>query len=196
MKKKTVLQKSLGAIPLDTQTLHEFVMIDGGGGSFSQSVRNKIPEFSTTGCVNCYSPSNTALQTASTTNNYSSVVVDVNGTPLPGANIVVEGSSPLIGTVTNANGMFSINTSSKARIRISYMGFKSQSISVMELPSRITLIEDVIELPGTVVTPENPDTIVSKTSGLKKAGFGLLGLLLLLALVKKPKEVEAKKVTV
>jgi len=56
-------------------------------------------------------------------------ILDENGTPLQGASIQVKGTN--IGTISDANGLFSINVPSpKSVLFISYSGFLSQEIAV------------------------------------------------------------------
>ena len=57
----------------------------------------------------------------------SGTVVDVNGTPVIGANIVEVGTAN--GTVTDSNGRFEIQVAEDAIIRISYIGYLDQEIS-------------------------------------------------------------------
>src|ERR1700748_1867184 len=55
-------------------------------------------------------------------------VLDEKGQPLPGANIKVKNTTT--GTVTNAEGVFKLNTASDATLTVSYIGYVAQEISV------------------------------------------------------------------
>lgn len=55
-------------------------------------------------------------------------VLDETGLPLPGVSIKIKGAST--GTVTNANGIFSISVPDDAVLVISYLGYTSQDIEV------------------------------------------------------------------
>ena len=55
-------------------------------------------------------------------------VVDSAGEPLIGATIMVEGTKE--GAVTDIDGNFTINTTSKAKLVISYVGYTTQTILV------------------------------------------------------------------
>lgn len=55
-------------------------------------------------------------------------VLDANNEPIIGANVVVEGTT--IGTVTDADGNFALDVPDGATLKISYIGYIEQSISV------------------------------------------------------------------
>ena len=67
-------------------------------------------------------------------------VSDDNGIPLPGASIVIQGSSS--GTTTDFDGNFSIETSQGSTLVISYVGYESQQIVVGSSPINVQLISD------------------------------------------------------
>ena len=56
------------------------------------------------------------------------IVDDSDGSPIPGATIVVEGSST--GTITDVNGSFSLEASSEDVLVISYVGYSTQEMAV------------------------------------------------------------------
>ena len=58
----------------------------------------------------------------------SGTVKDETGAPLPGAAILVKGTTQ--GTITNLEGKFSIDVSSDAVLVITYLGYLSQEVSV------------------------------------------------------------------
>lgn len=79
------------------------------------------------------------------------VVMDENGDPIIGANVVVKNKTSL-GTITDINGNFSILTSEKSVLVISYIGYLTQEIKVKDrLPIRIVLTEDTQALEEVVV---------------------------------------------
>jgi hypothetical protein len=57
----------------------------------------------------------------------SGTVVDVNGEPIAGANVVEKGVSN--GTVTDKDGKFALSVSANATLQISYIGYIAQEIS-------------------------------------------------------------------
>jgi len=67
-------------------------------------------------------------------------VSDDNGIPLPGASIVIQGSSS--GTTTDFDGNFSIETSQGSILVISYVGYESQQIVVGSSPINVQLTSD------------------------------------------------------
>jgi len=77
-----------------------------------------------------------------------------DGSPLPGVNVVVKGTTN--GTITDANGVYSLdNVPSGGIIAFSFVGFKSQEVSVGERTSiEIALEADVETLSEVVVTAQ------------------------------------------
>ena len=68
-------------------------------------------------------------------------VVDADGAPLPGANVLVKGTTN--GTQTDFDGNFSIEAASDATLIISYIGFASQEVSINGRSSvAISMAED------------------------------------------------------
>ena len=55
------------------------------------------------------------------------VVIDKNGEPIIGANIMEKGTSN--GTITDFDGKFTLNVSNKATLVISYIGYTTQEIA-------------------------------------------------------------------
>lgn len=77
-------------------------------------------------------------------------VVDAQGEPIIGANIIEKGTTN--GVITDVNGEFMLKTSNKPTLRISYLGFISQEISVVnESFLNICLKEDTQSLDEIVV---------------------------------------------
>ncbi|UII25946.1 SusC/RagA family TonB-linked outer membrane protein [Fulvivirga maritima] len=77
-------------------------------------------------------------------------IVDKNGAPLPGANVIVESSGT--GTVSDFNGEFKLEVPEDAVIIITYIGYQSQTIQVNGRTSfNIVLEEDSSTLNEVVV---------------------------------------------
>ncbi|WP_245776633.1 carboxypeptidase-like regulatory domain-containing protein [Spirosoma endophyticum] len=73
-----------------------------------------------------------------------------DGTSLPGANVLVKGTS--VGAVTDAEGSFSINAQPNATLTASYIGFISQEIAIgNQTELTISLTEDASQLNEVVV---------------------------------------------
>lgn len=80
----------------------------------------------------------------------SGKVVDAQGEPVIGANIVETGTTN--GTVTDINGNFSLSTGNNASLRISYIGYLNQEISTTGRNSfQIVLLEDTKALDELIV---------------------------------------------
>ena len=56
------------------------------------------------------------------------IVTDENGTSLPGANVVVEGTT--VGTITNLDGNYSIEAAPGSRLIFSFIGYQDQIIEI------------------------------------------------------------------
>lgn len=84
-------------------------------------------------------------------NEVSGKVLDTQGNSLPGANVVVLGTT--IGTVADMNGHFSIAIPSGASsLLFTYIGYSSQEIPIQNSVINVFLEEDMISLSEVVVT--------------------------------------------
>lgn len=83
--------------------------------------------------------------------NVDGIVVDNNGTPVIGANVLIKGTT--IGTITDMEGRFSIsNVPPSATLIISYIGFHTQEVSASQpSPVKIVLKEDQHALDEVIV---------------------------------------------
>lgn len=72
--------------------------------------------------------------------NFSGTVTDESGQPVIGASVRVPGSST--GTVTDIDGKFSLNVSKGAKLEVSYVGYKPQTVTATSGQMNITLTED------------------------------------------------------
>ena len=80
----------------------------------------------------------------------SGIVVDEQGTPIIGANIIEVGTAN--GTVTDPNGRFELQVADNAIIRVSYIGFLDQEINITGRNNiTISLVEDTQALDELVV---------------------------------------------
>lgn len=81
----------------------------------------------------------------------SGVVVDQTGDAIIGASVSVVGASQ--GTVTDLDGKFIISAAPKAILKISYMGYTTQNVSIgNKTDLKITLLEDAKALDEVVIT--------------------------------------------
>lgn len=80
------------------------------------------------------------------------IVLDDLGVPLPGASILIEGTTT--GTVTDFDGGFSLKVPENNNIIISYVGYKELNIAISSntiIPLAITLLPDLAALDEVVV---------------------------------------------
>jgi hypothetical protein len=84
-------------------------------------------------------------------NEVSGRVMDRQGQPIPGTNVVVKGTT--IGTITDMNGTFSIALPSGSNtLMFSFIGYASQEIPVRNASMTVILQEDATALDEVVVT--------------------------------------------
>ena len=78
-------------------------------------------------------------------------VFDNNNEPMPGVNVMVEGTT--IGTVTDVNGTYSITLpNNTSQLQFSFVGYQTQSLPVNSAQMNVVLNEDVVALSEVVVT--------------------------------------------
>lgn len=83
--------------------------------------------------------------------NVSGTVVDENGEPLPGANVIVEGTT--VGTVTDLAGNYSLTLPNGAtQLRVASIGYKTQDLPITSSNINAQLMVDVSQLSEVVVT--------------------------------------------
>lgn len=77
-------------------------------------------------------------------------VLDAKGEPVIGATVLVEGTTQ--GTITDFDGNFSIEAAPESKLNFSYVGYKPQSVTVVDQrPLTITLVEDAELLEEVIV---------------------------------------------
>lgn len=99
-------------------------------------------------------------------NEIRGIVMDENRQPLPGANVIVKGTT--IGAVTDFDGNYSVtipNTSSE--LQFSYIGYKSQTLPVTGSTLNVILIEDSNSLDEVVVVGYGRNTRNSISKALE-----------------------------
>jgi TonB-linked SusC/RagA family outer membrane protein len=104
-------------------------------------------------------PENNPDETANTIfqETVSGKVIDSFGTPLPGANVVVQGTTT--GTQTDFDGNYTITADSNATLVFSYLGFVTQTIPVDGRSTiDITMAEDSQALDEVIVTGYTTET--------------------------------------
>lgn len=84
-------------------------------------------------------------------------VTDADGSPLPGANVLVKGTTN--GTQTDFDGNYTITADSDATLVFSYIGFASQEVAIGGQSSiNIAMAEDASQLSEVVVTGYSSQT--------------------------------------
>ena len=85
-----------------------------------------------------------------TTNSIRGKVIDNNGQPLPGANVVVEGTT--IGTVTDLDGNYSITIpNNSSQLTFSFIGYNSKTLPISNSVMNVALDESELKLEEVVV---------------------------------------------
>ncbi len=104
-------------------------------------------------------------------NNVSGKVMDSDGEPLPGATILVDGTT--IGTVSDADGNYSITIpGSSSQLTYSYIGFETQTLPVSGAVMNVALKESAMALEEVVVTGYTSDNVAGALQG-KVAGVSV-----------------------
>lgn len=103
---------------------------------------------------------------------------DVNGEPLVGAAVMVQGTS--LGTITDLNGNFSLDASTNATLVFSYVGYKSKTISLNgKSDITVTLEEDSNVLDDVVVIAygvQKKESVVGAISQVKSSDLTRSGV--------------------
>lgn len=118
-------------------------------------------------------------------NEVSGRVLDSQGYPIPGTNVVVKGST--IGTLTDMNGNFSLAIPSGANtLSFSYIGYLSQEIPIRQAEFTVIMQEDIVSLDEVAVsayavedyesTPSVPRLARASSPQLKKKETSSLAL--------------------
>ena len=99
-------------------------------------------------------------------------VVDENGDPLPGATVMVKGTSE--GVVTNAEGVFVIEADMGSTLVISYLGFTTQEVAVTSVTLDVKLAADASTLGELVVVGYGDQTkadVTGSVAQIKEENF-------------------------
>ena len=106
-----------------------------------------------------------------TTNSIKGKVVDSNGQPLPGASVVVEGTT--IGTSTDIDGNYSITIpDNSSQLTFSFIGYNSKTLPVSSSVMNISLdesemaLEEVIVVAGYGSNKKISNTLQGKVAGV------------------------------
>lgn len=118
------------------------------------------------------------LKTAGKVKQVSGTVVDSNGEPIIGANVVEKGTTN--GTVTDISGNFSLNIDDTGILQISYIGFNTQDVAVNGKSSlMINLKEDTQKLDEVVVVGygvQKKSNVTGSVASIKTDDFNDLNM--------------------
>lgn len=109
------------SVSLDNKTINEVLAVLFNGRNVRYEINDRHVVITRAGQVG----SNAVMQQVK---QITGRVLDANNEPIIGANVVVEGTT--IGTVTDADGNFALDVPDGATLKISYIGYIEQSISV------------------------------------------------------------------
>lgn len=99
--------------------------------------------------------------------NVTGTVTDVNGDPLPGVNVIEQGTR--IGTITDIDGRFSINVDNDAVLVFSFIGFISQEINVDGRSTiNVVMSEDIQSLEEVVIVGYGQQTKQSLVGAIEQ----------------------------
>lgn len=109
----------------------------------------------------------------------SGIITDASGVPLPGATVLIKGTTN--GTSTDFDGKFSLSPNGGKELEISYLGYRSEIIPIHSSVINLSLDEDVSALDEVVVVGYGTNngsgysssvSAISGTSNIKIRGAG------------------------
>ena len=92
-------------------------------------------------------------------------VVDPQGEPVIGASVLIEGAKVATGTVTDFDGNFVLNAETGAKLKISFVGYKTQSVTAKN-GMRVVLEEEATMLKAVEVVAYGVQKKVTVTGAL------------------------------
>ena len=98
-------------------------------------------------------------------------IVDINGIPIIGANVMEKGTTN--GTITDLDGNYVLDVSNKAVLVISYIGYKTQEVSVSQAKGgslKVTLKEDTEVMDEVVVVGYGTQKKATLTGSVSQVG--------------------------
>lgn len=90
-----------------------------------------------------FQPASAAIDVVQQKGVIKGTVVDTQGEPVIGANVVAQGTS--VGTITDIDGVFRLNVSPGTKLRISFIGYSDQTVTAKN-DMRVVLAEDATAL--------------------------------------------------
>ncbi|MCS2428412.1 SusC/RagA family TonB-linked outer membrane protein [Parabacteroides goldsteinii] len=145
-----------------------------GGGKYTPILKSTLPLLllSMLSGANVYAANDSNLKDVSITisqqqKKITGVVTDKEGVPVIGANVLEKGTTN--GTVTDADGRFSLDISRNATLQISYLGYNTQNIVVgNQTTFAVKLSEDSEALDEVVVVAYGTQKARAVTGSMSK----------------------------
>ena len=150
------------------------ICLTGGGGKNTPKLKSTLPLLllSMLSGANVYAANDSNLKDVSITisqqqKKITGVVTDKEGVPVIGANVLEKGTTN--GTVTDADGRFSLDISRNATLQISYLGYNTQNIVVgNQTTFAVKLSEDSEALDEVVVVAYGTQKARAVTGSMSK----------------------------
>lgn len=102
-------------------------------------------------------------------NTVKGIVMDSNGMPIPGASVVIKGTT--IGTATDSNGRYHLTLPNDAsQLTFSFIGYTTQEIPVSNAEMNVTLQEDIATLQEVVTVGHGGGSLQGKAAGVQIRG--------------------------
>lgn len=115
--------------------------------------------------LKAYSEDNPMPEMVHQSNKVKGIVKDSKGEPIIGANVTVIGTTQ--GTITNVDGLFSLNVAPDAKIKISFIGYKDKVVTVKKgISLNIVLEEDALALGEVEVVAYGAQKKISVTGAI------------------------------
>lgn len=97
------------------------------------------------------------------------VISSEDGTPIPGVNVLIKGTT--VGTVTDANGNYSLPVPHNAsHILFSFIGLATQEVPISQTEVNVTMEQDIAELNELVVTGYSGGGVMGRAAGVQVRG--------------------------
>jgi len=163
-----------------------FLELSTGDPNTNTSKPSIIPKY--LNFVNPHTYSRNTTKTSSHTYKYNptikkvnGLVLDESGLPLPGANVIIKGTSR--GTQTDFNGRYTLEVSEGEELQFSYVGFSSKELPIHASTMNVKLDQDnyleevVVTARGAKQRTEDIDVseaLINQTSGIIGSGTNIV----------------------
>ncbi|MGB5817916.1 MAG: VIT domain-containing protein [Saonia sp.] len=142
--------------------------------STNQNNNTTSPTTNTTRVTRLPSSAHINMHIDSTRGIVSGTILDSDGQPLPGANVVVKGTTN--GTTADFDGNFSINAEQNDELEFSYVGYTSATTTIGETDNiSISLDEDISRLEEVVIVGYGAEKVSHMTSSVSSVSQSLSG---------------------